>query len=516
MSASTERKNRIAAREAGTDKKTLAQQEEARKQAKARRKWTLGAVCVALLLVLVLLLQSGFFYNHTTAVRIGDTAHSPAEVNYYYTSSYYDFVNQYGGYASLFGLDTGAGPFGLRRQACSMLENGTWRDYFLESAYASMAQIQGLCDYAAANGVSLSEEELAELDSQMAALESSAKSYNYSSAKNYLSANYGAGVTPKLVRSLYERNSLAGAAYDHYVDSLNYSDEELESYYAGLNGESDYIEYVVYSVAAETVAGEEGAEPAVTEQTLLEARASAEAVMTSYKDDPDTEDVCERLSFAVEGARDEIVELTPSRTSVSGLNAAYADWLKDGARKSGDVQVFDNADGTGCYVVAFLSRDDNHYPVVNVRHILVEVEADENGEWTDEARLAARVRAEELLAEWKDGEHTEESFAALANERSADAGSNTNGGLYENIAKGQMVEEFDAFCFGDRKPGDTAVVYGSNGQYAGYHVIYFVGEGDLYSNVIARNALTSEAVSAWLEEITPAHTEGAFAWLAGK
>ncbi len=58
MSASTERKNRQAAREAGTDKKTLAQQEEAKKRAKSRRKWTFGAVCVALLLVLTLLLRT--------------------------------------------------------------------------------------------------------------------------------------------------------------------------------------------------------------------------------------------------------------------------------------------------------------------------------------------------------------------------------------------------------------------------------------------------------------------------
>ena len=97
-----------------------------------------------------------------------------------------------------------------------------------------------------------------------------------------------------------------------------------------------------------------------------------------------------------------------------------------------------------------------------------------------------------------------------------DTGSNTNGGLYENIAKGQMVEEFDSFCFGGHKPGDTAIVYGSNGNYAGYHVMYFVGEGDLYSNVIAGNALRSEALNTWMTEITPEYRSGAFEWLAGK
>ena len=54
MSASTEKKNRIAAREAGTDKKTLAAQEEAKKKAQSKRRWTWGAIGVAVLIVLII------------------------------------------------------------------------------------------------------------------------------------------------------------------------------------------------------------------------------------------------------------------------------------------------------------------------------------------------------------------------------------------------------------------------------------------------------------------------------
>lgn len=515
MSASTERKNRIAAREAGTDRKTLSQQEEAKKQAKSRRQWTIGAVCVALLLVLVLLLQSGFFYNHTTAVKIGDQAASPAEVNYYYSTAYYNFVNSYGSYASLFGLDTSSGPFGLKRQECTMLDSGTWRDYFLQSAYGSMAQVQGLCDYAKAQGLTISEEELSSIEEGLATLEDSASAYGYSSVNNYLSANFGTGVTTKLLRQAYQDSALASAAYSHYSDSLVYTDEELEEYYAGLEGSSDYYDYVLYLVNAETVTAEDGTS-SVTEQTMAEARADADAVMTSYLDGSDIEDVVERLTAAIEGALDKVETLSAAHTAGTGLNGAYADWLKDASRKAGDVTVVENSNSTGYYVMAFIARDDNHYRTANVRHILIEAEASEDGTWSDEALAAAKARAEEILAEWKSGEHTEESFAALAEQYSSDSGSNTNGGLYENVAKKTMVEEFDAFCFGSRKPGDTAVVYGSNGSYAGYHVMYYVGEGELYSNTIARNALSSEALSSWIEEITPEYKSGAFEWLAGK
>ena len=98
-------------------------------------------------------------------------------------------------------------------------------------------------------------------------------------------------------------------------------------------------------------------------------------------------------------------------------------------------------------MVVYLSRDDNHYNTVNVRHILVNAEADADGNYTDEAKAAAKARAEEILAEFEAGDKTEDSFAALAEQYSEDPGSNTNGGLYENVAKGQMVQEFNDFCF---------------------------------------------------------------------
>ena len=62
-----------------------------------------------------------------------------------------------------------------------------------------------------------------------------------------------------------------------------------------------------------------------------------------------------------------------------------------------------------------------------------------------------------------------------------------------------MVEEFDAFCFADHKAGDTGIVYGESGSYAGYHVMYYVGEGDLYSNVIAETELRNNDANEWME-----------------
>ena len=57
MSASTEKKNRQAAREAGTDKKMLAAQEEAKKKAKSKRNWTIGTILVVILIAGILFLD---------------------------------------------------------------------------------------------------------------------------------------------------------------------------------------------------------------------------------------------------------------------------------------------------------------------------------------------------------------------------------------------------------------------------------------------------------------------------
>ena len=126
----------------------------------------------------------------------------------------------------------------------------------------------------------------------------------------------------------------------------------------------------------------------------------------------------------------------------------------------------ENADS---YAASDINKDDTK--MVNVRHILITpTEQDEDGNYTDAAWAEAEKKAQDLLAEWQSGEHTEDSFAFMATENSADTGSVSNGGLYEEVYPGQMVTEFDAWCFdAARKPGDTGIVKTSYG----YHVMYF-------------------------------------------
>ena len=500
MSASTEKKNRQAAREAGTDKKTLALEKEAQERAKSKRRWTLGTIAVAVLIALVILINSPLTYR-STAYTVGSRNFSAAEVSYQYANQYNNFASQYGNYASMFGLDTSNGINGLDKQDCPLMEGSSWKDYFLDAAKNAMLQTTALTDYAAANGITLDEAETAEVMSAFDGVKETARTYGYGSADKMFAANYGAGVTQKLVENAYMESTLANKVVTEVTEGFTYTPEQLEEQYQSYEGTRDYYAYSYVFVAAEQVDpdGEDGEEPAAaTEETLAAAKATAQAVVEAYKT-AEGATPAERLSAAAAAEGQTSLDLT--RTAGSSLVAAK-EWMMDSARRAGDITLDADSSANGAYVVVYIGRDDNHYNTVSVRHILIKAEAAEDGSYSDEAKAAAKAKAEEILAEFNAGDKSEESFAALAEKYSEDAGSNTNGGLYEEIAKGQMVEEFDGFCFAGHKHGDTGIVYGDNGSsYAGYHVMYFVGEGERYSDVLARNDLRTADQEAWMEEL---------------
>ena len=140
---------------------------------------------------------------------------------------------------------------------------------------------------------------------------------------------------------------------------------------------------------------------------------------------------------------------------------------------------------------------------VNVRHILVfpegaTSETIRTETFPQEAWDAGKAKAEALLQQWLDGEATEESFGLLANEHSDDQnGQVTNGGLYEEIAKGQMVANFENWCFDPtREPGHYGIVETE----FGYHIMYFVNKNAPLWPEYAENDMRTEAANTLLDD----------------
>ena len=140
----------------------------------------------------------------------------------------------------------------------------------------------------------------------------------------------------------------------------------------------------------------------------------------------------------------------------------------------------------GYRVVMFLEK----YKPVQIgsydsRHILVLI--DENDPEKSDEKSKAKI--EEILAEYRSGEQTEEAFAELAKEYSEDQGSAANGGLTEKIAPGQFVPEYEEYCMDpERKPGDVEIVKTTYG----YHLIYFIESQERWYASIEQELLRAD------------------------
>ena len=288
---------------------------------------------------------------------LGDTELTLGQLQVYYWMYVYSFLNQYGSYISLFGLDINA-P--LDQQECPETE-GSWQHYFLETALATWHEYMAMTLQGKANNVPLNKDlsdELAKVEPEMQA---AVDKGDFDSLDDMLTKNVGPGID-----------------FASYMEYLNV-------YYSGYN---------YYNHCAENI------------------------------------------------------EVTDA------MAEAYYEANKEALEEAGITKTS---------------------KLVDVRHILITPEGgtlNEDGSttYTDAEWDACQKEAQAILDQWKSGEATEESFGKLAGEKTDDPGSKETGGLYENIQVGDMVVEFESWCFDEsRKPGDTGLVKTDYG----YHIMFY-------------------------------------------
>ena len=190
MSASSKKKLR---KEQDTEKLTQ-KQLEARKEASTTRLYTIAftAVLAALLVIAIAvgvnqtIKNTGYREKHTTAMQIGSHTISNAELNYYFIDAVNNFYSNYGSYAAMMGLDTSK-P--LDQQTVSSDGDLTWADDFLNTAKDNARSIYAMADAAEAAGFTLSEDDLADIDSTINNMKLYANLYGYSSTKDFLKAH---------------------------------------------------------------------------------------------------------------------------------------------------------------------------------------------------------------------------------------------------------------------------------------------------------------------------------------
>ena len=121
-----------------------------------------------------------------------------------------------------------------------------------------------------------------------------------------------------------------------------------------------------------------------------------------------------------------------------------------------------------------------------------------------EQLAAAKEQAQGLLDQWKAGDATADSFAALAKENSADETTKENGGLHEDANRDSLDAALTDWLFAQgRQVGGTTVVEStdSSGNVTGYQVLYVESFGEIQWKYQAASSLRSEDYNQWYEDL---------------
>lgn len=462
-------------RKSGEEKQRLKREREEfeRKKAKVRKVTAIITTAVILAIVLVTVIgtiaynvrmNKGEYLRREIAAATSQTEVDGAMMNYFFNDTYNTFVDYYGSYVSYFGLDT---TYPLRQQASSDTES--WFDYFMNGAKSTVTNVLALHDAALAEGRTLS-------DAEIAAVRARADNTDY--------GLYGRGVNTD---DIYNAKLLEALAYrQQFAKQTEFAPGASEiAEFAAENEELlsrvDYLEFPLY----------------YTETGMSDAEVQEWADKLAACDNADDFKAVVREVLLAEDASMSEEDIANQMEALTATGVLYsegdtvAEWAFDA--KAGDTFILPDTENT-TYTVYLLTKAayrDNS-TTVTVRHILLS-DAD-YGERED--TLAA---ANELLEEFLAGDRSVDSFALMALEHSDDEGSYYNGGRYQYVAAGTMVETFDDWCFDDtRKPGDTGIV---ETEY-GVHIMYFEDHGLKAWEADAADALVNEQITAYLAEIT--------------
>ncbi|MDE6005563.1 MAG: peptidyl-prolyl cis-trans isomerase [Oscillospiraceae bacterium] len=410
---------------------------------------------------------------------------------------YKDYLSQFESAFSYYGIDS---ETSLKDQMLpeEVGESISWFDYIMRQTKSTVTQLLVFNEAANADGFVLSDENKQTLEDTFADVDMN---------------TYGDNVSEEDVRTMLEMELIASCYFNEVLENMEITDDDLNAYYQEHRTEFDTCGLVGFSVAYEEETDDENATTEETQEqglTKEKAQELAENLKNS-KTPEEFENQVHDILITYEGyTEEEIVDLLPtihndSFSYTEGFD--MSDWAFAEDTNVNDTYLTENDGYISVYMLTRQASLDET-ATVNVRHILfstsdhteeLDEDADETAQKTasENAMKTCWELAENALKEWENGEKTEDSFAELANSYSEDPGSNTNGGLYENVYVGQMVTAFNDWCFdSSRQVGDTGLVETNYGV----HVMYYSGMGEPVWKSTAKNAIKYDNMDNWYEQ----------------
>ena len=548
MSASREKKTRQDDPSGGMTEKQRRDMKEAQKAKNKKILYWVCGIAAVVLIVALLVWDSGIFQRRTAAATVGDKTYTVADVSFYYSSTQRTLA-QYAGYG-LISYDSSKSPAEQVLDATAVsnltnyfgieaIEGETFHDVFQREALDALQYEALMCDQAKAEGYTLSDAGKKQVEDNFQSFKDAAKQQGTSVTK-LIQANYGKYLTESVFKTHLTNAQLASEFEQHKKDSYNYTDAELDAYYQDHKSDLDTYDYRVAFVSgapeAKTDADGNAVDPTAAETTVAmqQAKAKADAMAEQVRGGTDFNEAAQQYvaeTSQAQYADPEYAHYTNIGSSISA--SSYGEWLTSSTHKANDVGVVEEAGGTGYYVVQYLNSylDKETIYSVDIRHILVKAETTEPEPTpsesadpeetaapettqpaapTEEQYAAAKAKIESIQAEFEAGDKTPEAFGALAAKYSEDPGSKDDGGYYEVTQSTNFFADFKNWCLDPtRKPGDLGIIQNTqDGQY-GYHLMYFQETGPLSWKHNAQTTMQADAYQQWYDGIVGDYTAAA-------
>ena len=255
MSASREKKNRQElAAQGHVDPRVEREQKEAAERKKNKLIYGGVAVLFVIVAAVVLLYNSGIFQRGATAVTVDGKNFTAAEVDYFYYNALNNVRNS--SYSSYMGLDSSSSMKSQNLNAMAKMllgvtseEDMTWDAFLKDTAKKNLAQSYLLSEKAKAEGATFDDHMQEELQADIDSITTYAKQQGYTFAA-YLKLVYGSNMTVSTFKEMYEMTALASHYQEEYVDSLSYTDDELEACYEADKNSFDVADYEYISFKA--------------------------------------------------------------------------------------------------------------------------------------------------------------------------------------------------------------------------------------------------------------------------
>ena len=159
---------------------------------------------------------------------MGDVELTNAQLQIYYWSEVYGFLQNYSYYLSYLGFDYTA-P--LSEQVCFFDETVTWEQYFLDSAIQVWQSNVAFAEIAKQEGFVMPEDYRAELDGMEQTLQASATQGGYESLDAMVQESFGAAVTFDDYQEYMEIYYLGYAYFEELYAGIDPTAEDIEAYF---------------------------------------------------------------------------------------------------------------------------------------------------------------------------------------------------------------------------------------------------------------------------------------------